>query len=200
MLQPENLLHLLFPFANGGNIGFVRQGFQSPDFLRREVSVCRLCRIFHMTNFCHANDGKRSLGNSPCRADLRYGEAVPFADFFHSRREFCQLRQDRIITLGAIRPFREGVSRVVFAGKCALLQYHIGKKSNVVFPAILQYAGAFRGTVEQTEMILHRLKLVSQSLQYLLWLDTPTALTLPLLKRGASSGVQRSTSAGLWIQ
>ena len=46
---------------------------------------------------------------------------------------------------------------VIFAGKSTLLQYHVGKEYNSVFFAVVQNAGAFRGTVEQAEMILHSL-------------------------------------------
>ena len=157
-------VHLLFPFADGGNIGLVRQIFQTHDFLRRKSNACCFNSIFYMAYLRHADNGQRPLGNGPSCTDLRRRKAMSLTDFFHCCHKFCKLRQDGVIGLGAIRAVRERMLCVIFAGKSTLLQYHVGKEYNAVFLAVVQNAGAFRGTVEQAEVILHSLYLAARFL------------------------------------
>ena len=94
-----------------------------------------------------------------------------------------------IVSIAAPGSCRERMRFIISSGKRPLLQDHIGEKGNTIFLAIVKDASPFRGTMQQTEMVLHRRDFCRKNLIYPLYLGEIMVGNANLLNLAALSKV-----------
>ena len=127
----------MLPRALSVHIYFSRDCIQQGYFIISETERKSFYRIFHMVRFGYANDWQCMLGNRPCDDYLRYGRFVHLCYPTQCCKQFSHPWQLRIVCHSTRTVLRHQVPGIIFARKCTLFQYHIGKEVHAVLTAIV---------------------------------------------------------------